>query len=83
LPEDSFAKVEAVLKRIPEIIRYHDLRIRESGADNFIDVSVHLNSDLTNKQAHSICNKIEDEVKKVIKRADVFVHAEPEETDKF
>jgi len=79
MPEDSFVKVEVVLKRIPEIIRYHNLRIRESGADTFIDVSIHVSPDLTNKQAHAICDKIEDEVRKVIKRADVFVHAEPEE----
>ena len=79
MPEDSFVKVEVVLKRIPEIIRYHNLRIRESGADTFIDVSIHVSPDLTSKEAHEICDKIEDEVRKVIKRADVFVHAEPEE----
>lgn len=78
-PEDSFTKVEEVLKTIPEIIRYHNLRIRESGADTFIDVNIHVSPELTNKQAHAICDKIEDEVRKVIKRADVFVHAEPEE----
>ena len=83
MPEDSFAKVEEVLKKIPEIIRYHNLRIRESGADTFIDVNVHVSSELTNIQAHTICNKIEDEVRKVIKRAEVFVHAEPEENKKF
>jgi cation diffusion facilitator family transporter len=79
VPADSFAKVEGVLKRISEIIRYHDLRIRESGADTFIDVNIHVSSKLTNIQAHAICDKTEDEIKKVIKRADVFVHAEPEE----
>lgn len=79
MPEDSFTQVEEVLKSIPEIIRYHNLRIRESGADTFIDVNIHVSSKLTNIQAHAICDKIEDEVRKVIKRADVFVHAEPEE----
>jgi cation diffusion facilitator family transporter len=83
LPGDSLAKVEEVLKSIPEIIRFHNLRIREAGADTFIDVNIHVSSDLNNKQAHAICDKIEDEVRKVIKRADVFVHAEPEENIKF
>ena len=82
MPEDSFVKVEAVLKRIPEIIRFHNLRIRESGADTFIDVSIHVSPELTSKEAHAICDKIEDEVRKIIKRADVFVHAEPEENIK-
>jgi len=83
MPEDSFGKVEEVLKKIPEIIRYHNLRIRESGADTFIDVNIHVCSELTNIQVHAICDKIEDEVRKVIKRADVFVHAEHEENKKF
>lgn len=83
LPKDSFAKVEEVLKRIPEIIRYHNLRIRESGADTFVDLNIIVAPDLTKKQAHAICNKVEDEVRKVIKGSDVFVHAEPEEKIKF
>jgi divalent metal cation (Fe/Co/Zn/Cd) transporter len=78
VPEDSLAKVEEVLKSIHGITRYHDLRIRESGADTFVDIKIHVKADLTIQQVHKICNQVEDEVRKVIKRSDVFVHAEPE-----
>jgi cation diffusion facilitator family transporter len=77
-PVDSVEKVEAILKSIPDVIRYHDLRVRESGADTFVDVSIHVIPDLSNQQAHAICDKIEFEVQRVIKRVSVFIHAEPE-----
>jgi len=76
--EDSLAKVEEMLKGIHGITRYHDLRLRESGTDTFVDIKIHVKADLTTQQVHKICNQVEDEVRKVIKRSDVFVHAEPE-----
>lgn len=78
-PVDSVKKVEAILKSIPDVIRFHDLRVRESGVDTFVDVSIHVIPALSNQQAHAICDKIEIEVQKVIKRVSVSVHAEPEE----
>jgi cation diffusion facilitator family transporter len=75
---DSLIKVENVLQIIPEITQYHDLKIRESGADTFVNVCIHVKSDLTIYQVHQICDKIEEEVEKVIKRSNVNVHVEPE-----
>jgi cation diffusion facilitator family transporter len=77
-PKESYEKVEVVLKSISEITYYHDLRIRESGAETFIDVKIHVKPDLTTQQAHEICESVKEEVQKVIKRSDVIVHAEPE-----
>lgn len=77
-PEESYDKVEEILKNFREIKRYDELRIRESGAETFINVKIFLDSDLSQIQAHLICDTIEEEIKKVIKRSDVFVHAEPE-----
>jgi cation diffusion facilitator family transporter len=77
-PKESYEMVETVLKNISEITYYHDLRIRESGAETFIDVKIHVKPDLTNQQAHEICEVLRNEVQKVIKRSDVIVHAEPE-----
>jgi cation diffusion facilitator family transporter len=78
-PEDSIAKVEKILGNIHEITYYHDLMIRESGTNTFISVKIHIKQDLLNRQAHIICNRIEEEIQKVIKRSTVTVHAEPEE----
>ena len=82
-PVDSYTIVENVLTRIPEIIQYHDLRVRESGADTFIDVRIHVKSDLTIGQTHTICDQVENEIRKVIKRSNVFIHPELEEKSKI
>ena len=82
-PQDSLIKVETVLNSIPEITHYHDLKIRESGADTFVNVKIHVTQDLSHQQAHEICDRVELEIQNVIKRVDVFVHAEPEENKKL
>jgi|GEM_PF-4376828 len=77
-PEESYDKVEEILKKFREIKRYDELRIRESGAETFINVKIFLDPNLSQIQAHLICDTIEEKIKKVITRSDVFVHAEPE-----
>jgi len=77
-PQESLEKVENILNGFPEIIHYDGLRIRESGADTFVNVRIHINRDLSQIQSHLICDKIEEEIKNVIPRSDVFIHAEPE-----
>lgn len=76
-PEDEISKIENVLKTLPEVMGYCNIRVRSAGADTFVKVVVLLDPLLTLKQVHGICDKVEHEICKVIDRCDVFVHAEP------
>ncbi len=78
-PQDKVQMVEELLSATPEVISYHDLKIRSAGANTFIKVNVHLQPDLSLKQVHEICDKIEIEIGNLIKRSEVYIHAEPEE----
>ncbi len=78
-PQDKVHMVEELLSATPEVISYHDLKIRSAGANTFIKVNVHLQPDLSLKQVHEICDKIETEIGNLIKRSEVYIHAEPEE----
>nr|WP_321377558.1 cation diffusion facilitator family transporter [uncultured Bacteroides sp.] len=78
-PQDKVQMVEELLSATPEVISYHDLKIRSAGANTFIKVNVHLQPDLSLKQVHEICDKIENEIGNLIKRSEVYIHAEPEE----
>ncbi|SHF75831.1 cation diffusion facilitator family transporter [Bacteroides luti] len=78
-PQDKVHMVEVLLSATPEVISYHDLKIRSAGANTFIKVNVHLQPDLSLKQVHEICDKIEIEIGNLIKRSEVYIHAEPEE----
>jgi cation diffusion facilitator family transporter len=77
-PKSTFFKIEEVLKNNTEIIKYHDLRIRTAGADTFVAINIHVSPGLTNQQAHSICDIIENEIHKIVERCEVIVHVEPD-----
>lgn len=76
-PEGEIAKIEEVLKTIPEIKGYNNLKVRTAGAETFVKVIVYLDPLITLQQVHDICDTIEQEICKVIARCEIFVHAEP------
>jgi len=76
-PRDRVTKIEAVLNSLPEIDAFHSLKVRTAGADTFVSVIVILNPQLKLSQAHEICDMVEREICKEVKRCDVFVHIEP------
>jgi cation diffusion facilitator family transporter len=78
-PRVTYDKVENVIKGIKEITYYHDLKIRTSGADTFVEVNIHVDPDLNIQKAHEISNKVEEEILKTIDRCEIHVHIEPEE----
>jgi cation diffusion facilitator family transporter len=78
-PEGSIKKITGILDNIPEISHYHDIRIRTSGADTFVDVNIHVQPDLNIQQAHDISHKAEKEICGTIPRCVVLIHIEPDE----
>lgn len=78
-PQDKIQIVKKELLSLPEVKSFHSLKIRSSGADTFIKVNVHLQSDLSLMQVHEICDKIEKNINCLINRSEVYIHAEPED----
>jgi cation diffusion facilitator family transporter len=78
-PADVRDKVRETLKAYPEVLKYHGLKARTAGADTFIKFNVHFNPDLSLRQVHEVCDKIEDELKLKITRSEIYIHPEPEE----
>jgi len=70
--------------RISDIIRgncagnmsFHGLRTRKSGNFKYIDFHLNLDPDKTVKEAHEICDKIEDDIKKSFDNSEVTIHVE-------
>jgi cation diffusion facilitator family transporter len=77
-PKKTHEKIHSVLKNIKEITYFHDIKIRTSGADTFVEVNIHVNPELNIQQAHEISHKVEEEISKIIDRCTVHVHTEPE-----
>ncbi len=72
-------KVNSLLKSIPAIENFHDVKIRTSGAYTFVDLNIHVDPLLTIEEAHKISTNVEDTICNAIERCEVHVHVEPEE----
>ncbi len=77
-PPGMHKNVVRILSNIPEIRSYHDLRVRTSGADYFVDVTIHVDPLLGIRQAHLVSTMVEDIICKNISRCKVQVHYEPD-----
>ena len=70
-----------LLSKMQEIRSFHDLRLRTSGADHFVDVTIHVDPDLSITQAHEVSHKVEELIRSKISRCTVQVHYEPDEKE--
>lgn len=78
-PMEKTLLVKKTLAEFPEVKNYHSLKLRTAGADTFVKVNVHLDPELTLREVHEICDKIESEICRRIERSEVYIHAEPED----
>jgi cation diffusion facilitator family transporter len=77
-PHEAYSKIENTIKNIDEVTYFHDLKVRSSGADTFVEVNIHVLPELNLQQAHEISHRVEQEILKHVARAKVHVHIEPE-----
>ena len=80
--EHSEALEQAIVKQLP-LCHVRRLRVRESGADVFMDITVEAPSMLRLDAAHDVSCVIEDIAHEIVPTADITVHVEParEETE--
>ncbi|MFA5817023.1 MAG: cation transporter dimerization domain-containing protein [Bacteroidales bacterium] len=76
-------KVENQINHVTEITNYHDLKIRSSGADTFVEVCINVKPGLSIDEAHEISHHVSDEIKKKVDRVHVHIHTEPETSTDF
>ena len=76
-PDAVVKKVEAILDQSP-VVRYHDLRVRSAGAEQFIEVTVHVPAGSSLEQGHALSHLVEQNIRKALPRSFVHVHFEPE-----
>ncbi|MDD4992703.1 MAG: cation diffusion facilitator family transporter [Paludibacter sp.] len=78
-PVNTKKIVHDILITYPEIKKYHGLKARTAGADTFIKFNVHFDPDLSLREVHEVCDKIESEIQSRVERSEVYIHAEPED----
>lgn len=76
LSEEELNIINSTLKEMS--VSYHGLRTRKSGSFRFADMHIEMPGNMSLRDVHEKCNKIETELEKKIPRLDVNIHAEPE-----
>lgn len=78
---EHFKLVEKILSAEKEVLSFHDLKVRTSGAEVFVDVTIHVNPKSDLNVAHQISIDIENKILEVIQRAQIHIHYEPHEIE--
>jgi len=55
---------------------YHNFRTRRAGTYKYVDFHLNVPSEMTVKEAHDFCDKIEDGIKKTVEYVEVTIHVE-------
>lgn len=77
-PVSLVTQIETILNSSNAILKFHDLRVRTAGAENFIEVTIHVEPGLSLERAHEISHKIENQINEQIPRSFIHVHIEPD-----
>jgi cation diffusion facilitator family transporter len=72
------AEIEDLERRLNEMnVNYHDLRTRIAGNYKFVDIHIEIPESESVGNAHTYCDKIEDELKNTYSNLTVTIHVEP------
>ena len=77
-PAGMEERIIAAVEALPAVADCHQVRLRASGAQHFIDVHILMDGNLTLRQAHDLTEDIERLIQQLIPGADVTVHPEPD-----
>ncbi|MFZ4412626.1 MAG: cation diffusion facilitator family transporter [Bacteroidales bacterium] len=79
---ETIEKINNIINGIPEVLSFHNLKIRTSGAFTFVELNIHVNPNLTIEEAHEISHKVEEIICAAVEKCEVHVHEEPENNHK-
>ena len=77
LPSVDVAQISGIIKHnCTDEMSFHNLRTRKAGNYKYIDFHLTLDPNKTVREAHEICDKIEEDLKKDFDHTEVTIHVE-------
>ncbi len=77
LPEEDEKELLSLIQTCPGVRGVHDLRTRQAGAIQFIQMHLELDGSQSLKSAHDIADTVEKTVLKRFPRAEILIHQDP------
>jgi len=78
-PEGTKELIEKEIRKIPSVLQITEIRIRPSGAVQYIDINVGIDPNQSQKAVHIIVREIKELISKKIPRCDIVVSTYPVE----
>ena len=82
LSEEVQLQIESIARNHKQVIGIHDLRTRQSGLVNFVQMHVDLDKNMRLEEAHGIAEEVEASIKAILPNTDVIIHQDPVDIDK-
>jgi len=76
-PPGLVAQIEAEARSVPGVETVGPVRLRQSGADIFVDLSIQVGRSATLEEAHQIATGVERRTAALVHGGDVVVHVDP------
>jgi cation diffusion facilitator family transporter len=70
-------KIISAVEALPGVVDCHNVRLRYSGPQLFVDIHVLVDGNQTLKDAHNLTEDIESVIQKLVPNVDITVHPEP------
>jgi len=77
LPADVQERVRGIALAHEQVVGVHDVRTRQSGQTNIIQLHLEVDGDLPLREAHRIANEVDAAVRAAYPEADVIIHQDP------
>lgn len=71
------AEIGAIVARHEQALGFHDLRTRQSGYTQFIQLHVDMDENMSLRDAHTLADRIEADIRHRYPAADVIIHQDP------
>jgi cation diffusion facilitator family transporter len=76
-PSGLERKIISAVEVLPGVADCHNVRVRYSGPQPFVDIHVLVDGNQTLREAHNLTEEIEGTIRKLMPNADIIVHPEP------
>ncbi len=76
-PSGMEDKIIAAVECLPGVVDCHNVRLRYSGPQLFVDIHILVDGEQTLKQAHDLTEEIEHAIEQFLPDVDVTIHPEP------
>lgn len=77
MPEEDEAELRQIIENCEGVRGVHDLRTRQAGAVQFIQMHLELDATQTLKSAHAIGDRVEESILARFPRAEILIHHDP------